>query len=67
MLGKDDEFKNTIYIGEAEEVKRRLKQHIDDENYWSECVVVLTKDNYLNKAHVKIFRKQILQHCKGSR
>ncbi|MFY9198490.1 MAG: GIY-YIG nuclease family protein [Acutalibacteraceae bacterium] len=64
MLGKDDEFKNTIYIGEAEEVKRRLKQHIDDENYWSECVVVLTKDNYLNKAHVKYLENKFYNIAK---
>lgn len=64
LLGKDDEFKNTIYIGEAEEIKRRLKQHIDDENYWSECVAVITKDNYLNKAHVKYLENKFYNIAK---
>ena len=31
----------------------RLKQHLKDQNYWNDCVVVISKDNILNKAHVK--------------
>ena len=31
----------------------RLKQHLKDHNYWNDCVVVISKDNILNKAHVK--------------
>lgn len=31
----------------------RLKQHLKDENYWNECIAIISKDNVLNKAHVK--------------
>lgn len=30
----------------------RLKQHLK-EDYWNECIAVISKDNLLNKAHVK--------------
>ncbi len=53
LFGKDDENNDTIYIGEAEHMLTRLKQHLKDRNYWNDCVVVLSKDNILNKAHVK--------------
>ncbi len=53
LFGKDDENNDTVYIGEAEHMLTRLKQHLKDRNYWNDCVVVISKDNILNKAHVK--------------
>lgn len=53
LFGKDEDNNDTVYIGEAEKMLIRLKQHLKDSNYWNDCVVVLSKDNILNKAHVK--------------
>ena len=53
LLGRDDDNNDTIYIGEAEDMKKRLKQHLNDVNYWNDAIVVISKDNILNKAHVK--------------
>lgn len=53
LFGKDDENNDTIYIGEAEKILTRLRQHLKDANYWNDCIAVISKDNLLNKAHVK--------------
>ncbi len=53
LFGKDEDNKDTVYVGEAEKMLVRLKQHLKDYNYWNDCVVVISKDNILNKAHVK--------------
>ena len=53
LLGKDDNNLDTVYIGEAEKMLTRLKQHLKDTEYWSDCIVVVSKDDLLNKAHVK--------------
>lgn len=53
LFGKNDENNDTIYIGEAEKLLTRIKQHLPDNEYWNECVVVTSKDNILNKAHAK--------------
>ena len=53
LFGKDEDNKDTVYVGEAEKMLLRLKQHLKDHNYWNDCVVVISKDNILNKAHVK--------------
>lgn len=53
LFGKNIENNDTVYIGEAEKILTRLKQHLKDENYWSDCFIVVSKDNLLNKAHVK--------------
>lgn len=53
LFGKDDENNDSVYIGEAEKIFSRLKQHLRDTEYWNDCVAVVSKDNLLNKAHVK--------------
>lgn len=53
LFGKDEDNNDTVYVGEAEKMLVRLKQHLKDQNYWNDCVVVISKDNILNKAHVK--------------
>lgn len=52
LFGKDASNFDTVYVGEAEKMFTRLKQHLK-EDYWYDCVVVISKDNLLNKAHVK--------------
>lgn len=58
LLGKDENNIDTLYIGEAEKMLTRLKQHLKDQLYWSECIVVISKDNLLNKAHVKFLENK---------
>ncbi|MBX3425568.1 MAG: GIY-YIG nuclease family protein [Pirellulales bacterium] len=42
----------TLYIGEAEEVYKRITQHQEKE-FWSEALAFVSKDENLNKAHIK--------------
>ena len=53
LFGKNEENNDTVYIGEAERMFSRLKQHLRDSEYWNDCIAVISKDNLLNKAHVK--------------
>ena len=53
LFGKDEQNNGTVYVGEAEKIFTRLKQHLSDKDYWNDCVAVISKDNLLNKAHVK--------------
>ena len=51
----DSDGKGIVYIGEAEDVLARLKQHDapNGKDFWNECIVFISKDNRLNKAHIK--------------
>ncbi|CAG0976363.1 MAG: hypothetical protein MPEBLZ_00311 [Candidatus Methanoperedens nitroreducens] len=40
------------YIGEAEDVFKRLYQH-QEKNFWTEALAFISKDENLNKAHIK--------------
>lgn len=56
LFGKSDsDEKGIVYIGEAENVYERLKQHdaSNGKDFWNECIVYISKDNRLNKAHIK--------------
>ena len=58
LFGKNEDNDDTVYVGEAEKMIVRLKQHLKDQNYWNDCVVVISKDNILNKAHVKFLENK---------
>lgn len=53
LFGRDRDMNDTIYVGEAERMEKRLKQHINDHEEWNDCIAVISKDDHLNKAHVK--------------
>ncbi len=56
LFGKNDsDERSIVYIGEAENVFERLKQHDspNGKDFWNECIVFISKDNRLNKAHIK--------------
>ena len=53
LFGKNESNRDTVYIGEAEKIAVRLKQHLNDSFYWNDCVAIISKDNLLNKAHIK--------------
>lgn len=66
LIGKDEDNSDTIYIGEAEDIIKRLKQHLTDKTYWNDCIVVLSKDNNLNKAHVKYLEHEFYKLAKDA-
>jgi hypothetical protein len=56
LFGRNDsDDKGIVYIGESENVFDRLKQHdgANGKDFWTECIVFISKDNRLNKAHIK--------------
>lgn len=52
LTGVDaDTDKPTLYIGEAESVAKRLKQH--DKREWNQVAAFVSKDENLTKAHIR--------------
>ena len=67
LFGRDEENNDTVYIGEAERMLVRLKQHLRDRDYWNDCVVLISKDNILNKAHVKYLENKFYNLASDSK
>lgn len=68
LFGRNDETDaEQVYIGEAENILNRLKQHLSEKDFWTECVVFISKDNNLNKAHVKYLENHLFILAKKSK
>lgn len=59
LFGKDDDGKDLVYIGEAESIMKRLNQHLNQKDFWNEAVVFISKDENLNKAHIKYLENRL--------
>jgi len=50
-----------IYVGEGDSVLSRLDQHAKQKDFWTHAVVFTSKDQNLNKAHVKYLEARLVQ------
>ena len=63
LIGRDEEQGDSVYIGEAEGILKRINQHISKDTWqdWTECVVFVSKDDELNKAQVKYLESSLYE------
>lgn len=66
LFGKDDDGKNQVYIGEAETILKRLNQQLTSKDFWNETIVFISKDDNLNKAHVKYLENRLHEIAKSA-
>lgn len=59
LFGKDEEGKDQVYIGEAETILKRLNQQLTQKDFWNETIVFVSKDENLNKAHIKYLENRL--------
>ncbi|MBC8146585.1 MAG: GIY-YIG nuclease family protein [Bacteroidetes bacterium] len=59
LFGKDEDGKDLVYIGEAESILKRLTQHLNQKDFWNETIVFISKDENLNKAHIKYLENRL--------
>lgn len=57
---ENDKFESSIYIGEAEELSVRLRQHIADRDFES-VICFSSRDEGLTKAHIKYLEATLIQ------
>lgn len=60
LTGEDaNSGEKTIYIGEAEDVKKRLKSHIE-KDFWNSATVFVSKDDNLTKSHIRYLEGKLI-------
>jgi len=64
LFGKNETGKDLVYIGEAETVLKRLTQHLTQKDFWTEAIVFISKDENLNKAHIKYLENRLFDLAK---
>ena len=71
LFCKEDDGSDSVYIGEAENVKERLDQHLRDyqsekeKYYWSTAVVFIGRD--LNKALIRYLENRFVEIARASK
>lgn len=53
LFSEKEEGTVKLYIGETEDFINRIEQHARKKDWWTRFIVFQSKDNLLNKAHVK--------------
>lgn len=65
LTGEDsaNPLKDKIYIGESENVLKRLKQHNADpaKEFWNRTALVISKDENLTKSHIRYLESRLIQ------
>ncbi|MBA4745822.1 MAG: GIY-YIG nuclease family protein [Muricauda sp.] len=64
LFGENEDGKGIVYVGEAETIIDRLKQHVAQKEFWSEAIVFISKDENLNKAHIKYLESRLYEITK---
>ncbi len=64
LLGRDEYGIEQAYIGEAENTLKRLNQHLTQKDFWNEAIVFISKDENLNKAHIKYLENRLYDLAK---
>lgn len=71
LFCKEDDGADSVYIGESENVKKRLVQHLHDYQsekeiyYWNTAVIFIGRD--LNKAHIRYLENRFVEIAKASK
>jgi len=55
--------KERVYIGEAEVIRERIKQHLG-KDFWKSIVFFVSKDGNLTKAHIKYLEGKLIRKAK---
>lgn len=64
LVGAEGPTEREVYIGEGENVLKRVRQHVGTEEFWQEVVLFTSKDENLTKAHVKYLEHRLVQKAK---
>lgn len=66
LLGTDPESgRPAVYVGEAEALGDRLKQH-RDKDFWNQIVVFFSKDDNLTRAHIKFLEGRLIEQARAT-
>jgi hypothetical protein len=64
LTGNDPETSRpAIYIGEAENIKDRVKSHLE-KDFWNQIVYFTSKDENLTKAHIRYLEGKLIEQAR---
>ena len=66
LTGADSETgEPAIYIGEAENIRDRIKAHLQ-KDFWNQIIFFTSKDENLTKAHIRYLEGKLIEQARSS-
>ncbi len=65
LLGDNKDGEPMAYIGEAENMAVRFKDHVQKKDWWTSAVLVSSASDVLNKAHVKFLEARLIETARA--
>ena len=66
LTGTDPESgRPAIYVGEAENIRDRIKSHVE-KDFWNQVLYFVSKDENLTKAHVRYLEGKLIEQARRS-
>lgn len=60
-------FPSRVYIGETDDLPGRLDRHNKDKDFWNRAIVFTSKDENLNKAHIRYLEARLIALARSAR
>jgi len=62
LLGDDPDSpgRSRVYVGEGDDVSKRLRKHSTEKDFWDRAVVLTSKDMNLTKAHARYLESRFI-------
>ncbi|MHA7886993.1 GIY-YIG nuclease family protein [Roseicyclus sp.] len=69
LIGPDDQDSglDRVYVGEGDEIGKRLYQHNKEKDFWERFIAVTSKDMNLTKAHVRYLEGRLISLLRAAR
>lgn len=64
LFGSDEDDEPAAYIGEGDNVVKRLENHNSTKDFWEDVVIITSKDMNLTKAHVRYLESELISLAK---
>jgi hypothetical protein len=61
LIGEDKDGGVQVYVGESENIAKRIKEQNRTRDFWDTSVCFFSKDENLNKAHVKFLEELLIE------
>lgn len=66
LTGPADEGAPRLYVGEADVLRDRLRQHVAGKDFWTRFVAFTSTNEGLNKAHVRYLESRLVELAKAA-
>jgi hypothetical protein len=61
LIGPGDGSDSRVYVGEADNLRERIKKHATAKDFWTRFITFSSADGSLNKAHVRYLESRLVE------